>query len=88
MNKAELITAMAEKAGLTKADSRKALESFMEVVKEQMQQKERISLVGFGSFSISHKKARNGVNPKNQKPLSIPAKNVVKFKPGVELQVD
>lgn len=87
MNKTELIASIAEKSGLTKVDSKKALEAFMESVTEQMKKKQKVSLVGFGSFSVTHKAARKGINPRTQAPIKIPAKNVVKFKPGTELEI-
>lgn len=86
MNKTELITAIAEKSGLTKVDSKKALEAFMETVSEQMMKKEKVSLVGFGSFTVTHKAERKGVNPKTRSVITIPAKDVVKFKPGIDLE--
>lgn len=85
MNKTELIASIAEKSGLTKVDSKKALEAFMESVVEEMKKKGKISLVGFGNFSVVHKAARKGINPKNQTAIKIPAKDVVKFKPGADL---
>lgn len=87
MNKAELIAAIAEKSGLTKVDSRKALEAFMETVEQEMKARREIALVGFGTFSVTHKIARNGINPKTQAAIRIPAKNVVKFKPGIDLEI-
>ncbi len=87
MNKTELIASIAEKSGLTKVDSKKALEAFMETVTEQMQKKQKVSLVGFGSFSVTHKAERKGVNPRTRSVITIPAKNVVKFKPGTDLEI-
>lgn len=87
MNKTELITAIAKKSGLTKVDSKKALEAFMEAVTEEMKAKGRVSLVGFGSFSVTHKAARKGINPRTKAEIKIPAKNVVKFKPGADLTI-
>lgn len=87
MNKTELIASIAEKSGLTKVDSKKALEAFMETVTEQMKKKEKVSLVGFGSFSVTHKAARKGINPRTRAVIKIPAKSVVKFKPGTELEI-
>lgn len=85
MNKAQLIDAMADKAGMTKADSKKALEAFVEVVSEALRAGDRIGLVGFGSFSISERAARTGRNPKTKEVIQIPAKKTVKFKAGTEL---
>ena len=85
MNKAELIDAMAEKAGLTKVQTRAALEAFMETVGETLKEGERISLVGFGTFSVARRAERKGRNPQTKKEIIIPAKNVVKFKAGSDL---
>ncbi|MGB5989247.1 MAG: HU family DNA-binding protein [Marinifilaceae bacterium] len=85
MNKAQLIDAISDKAGLTKADSKKALDAFVASVGEALKQDDRVSLVGFGSFSISERTARVGRNPKTGAAIDIPAKKVVKFKAGAEL---
>ena len=86
MNKAELVTAMAEKSGLTKASAEKALNAFTEAVTDSMKKGERVGLVGFGSFSVAERSARTGRNPQTGKEITIPAKKVVKFKPGAELE--
>lgn len=85
MNKAELVSAMAEESGLTKVDSRKALDAFMSVVTDTLQTGERVSLIGFGTFSVSQRKARTGINPATQEPIQIPAKKVARFKAGLDL---
>lgn len=85
MNKSELIDAMAEKAGLTKADSKKALEGFMDATTDALKKGDKVALVGFGSFSVSSRSARTGRNPQTGKEIQIAAKNVVKFKAGSEL---
>lgn len=85
MNKAELIDAMAEKAGLSKADAKRALDAFIDTTAGALKKKDRVSLVGFGSFSVSERAARKGRNPQTGKEITIKAKNVVKFKPGAEL---
>lgn len=85
MNKQELIVAMAEESGLTKADSKKALDAFVSSTSKSLQKGERVTLVGFGSFSVSQRAARKGRNPQTGKEIKIAAKNVVKFKPGAEL---
>ena len=82
MNKSELINAMAEKAGLTKVQAKGALEAFMEATKESLKKNDKISLIGFGTFSVTDRKARVGHNPRTGKSIKIPAKKVVKFKPG------
>lgn len=85
MNKAELINAMASESGLSKADSKRALEAFISSVGKAMQNGEKVSLIGFGSFTVLEREERTGINPSTQKPMVIPAKKVVKFKPGNEL---
>ncbi|EGJ70690.1 histone family protein DNA-binding protein [Bacteroides coprosuis DSM 18011] len=85
MNKAELISAMAEKSGLSKVDSKKALDAFMSVVSDTLKSGDKVSLIGFGTFSVSERKARTGINPATQKPIEIPAKKVAKFKAGLDL---
>ncbi len=86
MNKSDLIDAMAEDAGITKAAAKKALESFLGNVEKSLKDGNRVSLVGFGSWSVSQRAAREGRNPQTGQPISIAAKKVVKFKAGSELQ--
>lgn len=86
MNKTDLIDNMAEKAGISKAAAKKALDSFLGDVESTLKKGDRISLVGFGSWSISKRAAREGRNPQTGKTIKIAAKNVVKFKPGADLQ--
>lgn len=85
MNKAELIDAMAEGAGITKADAKKALDAFIDTTGSALKKGDRISLVGFGSFSVSKRAARTGRNPQTGKEIKIAAKNVVRFKAGAGL---
>ena len=85
MNKAELIDAIASKSGLSKADSKRALDSFVNTTASALKKGDRIALVGFGSFSISKRDARKGRNPQTGKEIKIPAKNVVRFKAGSDL---
>ena len=85
MNKAQLIDAMASKAGLTKADAKKALDAFIEVTSGTLKANDRVALVGFGSFSVTERKERTGRNPQNGQEIVIPAKKVVKFKAGSDL---
>ena len=85
MNKAQLIDAIAGDSGLTKADAKKALDSFINVTGEALKTGDRISLIGFGSFSVSERSARTGRNPQTGKEIQIAAKKVVKFKAGREL---
>lgn len=86
MNKAELIEAMASNAGLSKADAKKALDGFIDATTVALKKGDRISLIGFGSFSVSERAARTGRNPQTGKEIQIAAKNVVKFKAGADLQ--
>ncbi len=85
MNKADLINAMAEQAGLSKADSKKALDGFIDAVTNALAKGDKVSLVGFGSFSVAKRAARTGINPATKKAINIPAKTVAKFKAGAEL---
>ncbi|MDX9883503.1 MAG: HU family DNA-binding protein [Prolixibacteraceae bacterium] len=85
MNKAQLIDAIAEKAGLTKADAKKALDAFVEATTDALKNGDRVALIGFGSFAVATRSARTGRNPQSGKEIKIPAKKVVKFKPGAEL---
>jgi len=85
MNKAELIDAMAGEAKLTKADAKKALDAFIKTTTTSLKKGNRVALVGFGSFSVAKRNARTGRNPQTGKPITIKAKNVVKFKAGSDL---
>jgi DNA-binding protein HU-beta len=85
MNKAQLIDSMAEKAGLSKADAKKALDAFIATTTDALKAGDRVALIGFGSYSISERSARTGRNPQTGKEIKIPAKKIVKFKAGAEL---
>lgn len=85
MNKAELIDAIASESGLSKVDAKKALDGFVAATSNALKSGDRISLVGFGSFSISERSARTGRNPQTGKEIKIAAKKVVRFKAGAEL---
>jgi DNA-binding protein HU-beta len=85
MNKAELIEAIANGSKLTKADAGRALDATIEAVSKGLKKGDRISLVGFGSFSVAKRAARLGRNPQTGKEIKIAAKKVVKFKAGTEL---
>jgi DNA-binding protein HU-beta len=85
MNKAQLIDAMASKSGLTKADSKKALEALIVSTSATLKKGDRLALVGFGSFSVAKRSARNGRNPQTGKAIKIAAKKVVRFKAGSDL---
>ncbi len=85
MNKAELIEAMANESGLTKADAKKALDAFIKSTSGALAKGDRVALVGFGSFSVNMREARKGRNPQTGAEITIAAKKVIKFKPGNEL---
>jgi DNA-binding protein HU-beta len=85
MNKAELIDAIASTSGLTKADAKKALDGFTTAISASLKKGDRVSLVGFGSWSVTKRSARTGRNPQTGKEIKIAAKKVVKFKAGAEL---
>jgi DNA-binding protein HU-beta len=85
MNKAQLVDAIASKSGLTKADAKRALDAFTEVVVKSLKKGDKIALVGFGTFSVSQRSARTGRNPRTGEPIKIKAKKVAKFKAGGNL---
>ena len=85
MNKSDLIDGMAADAGVTKAAAKKALESFLSNVQGSLQKGNRVSLVGFGSWSVKRRAAREGRNPQTGETIRIQAKNVIKFKAGSDL---
>lgn len=82
MNKTELVAAMAERAGLTKADAAKALNAYVDEVKDQLAKGESVSLIGFGTFCVSERPARTGRNPRTGAEIKIEAKKIAKFKAG------
>ena len=86
MNKAELITKMAEKSGLTKKDTETALRGFIESVTEALENKEKVQLVGFVTFETRERAAREGRNPRTKEAIIIPASIAPVFKPGKELK--
>jgi len=85
MNKAELINQVANSAGLNKTQASKAIDSFMETVQTILQKGEKVTLVGFGTFETTERKARKGRNPRTGEELTIPAKKVAKFRAGTKL---
>ena len=85
MNKTDFIGEVANKAGLSKVDAKKAVEAFIKTIEGAVKKGEKVALLGFGSFTVVKKAARKGVNPKTKKPINIPARKVVKFKPGAAL---
>lgn len=88
MNKAEIVNKIAEDAGLTKVQAAAAIESFMDGVTKTLRAGKRITLVGFGTFSVTKRAARKGRNPATGATIKIKAKKVAKFKAGKELSAN
>ncbi len=86
MNKAELVTAIAEKTDFSKKDSEKALKAFIDVVTEELTKGEKVQLVGFGTFEVAERPARTGRNPLTNAPMTIAASKAPKFKAGKALK--
>ena len=85
MNKTELIDKIAEGSGLTKTDSKKALEAAVSAIQAALVAGDKVSLVGFGTFSVSERPAHEGINPATKEKIQIAAKKAAKFKAGAEL---
>ena len=85
MNKTELIEKIAAGAGLTKADAKKALDATTTAIKDALAAGDKVQLVGFGTFSVNERPAREGINPATKQKIQIAAKKVAKFKAGAEL---
>ncbi|MCX7913416.1 MAG: HU family DNA-binding protein [Thermodesulfovibrionales bacterium] len=86
MTKAELIDKIASTAGITKSDAAKSLDATIESVKAALKKGQKVTLVGFGTFSVSKRKARKGRNPRTGEEIKIPATKVPKFVPGKALK--
>ncbi len=86
MNKAELVSAVAEKADISKKDSEKAVKAVFEVIEESLAQSEKVQLVGFGTFEVKDRAARTGRNPQTKEEIQIPAAKVPGFKAGKALK--
>ena len=86
MTKADLVNAMAEKAGLSKADAEKAIKAFTDTVTDALKAGDKVALVGFGTFSVSSRAARTGKNPQTGAKIEIPAAKTPKFKAGKALK--
>ena len=86
MNKAELVAAIAAKTELSKKDSEKALKAFIDVVSEELKKGEKVQLVGFGTFEVAKRAAREGRNPQTGKAMKIAASKAPKFKAGKALK--
>ncbi|MBO5082690.1 MAG: HU family DNA-binding protein [Lachnospiraceae bacterium] len=86
MNKTELIAAMADQAGLSKKDAEKALKAFTDIVADELKKGEKIQLVGFGTFEVAERAARDGRNPLTGASMKIAASKAPKFKAGKALK--
>ena len=86
MNKAELVEAVAAEVGLTKKDVNNVVDAMTSAITNSLARGEKVTLVGFGTFQVQRRKARQGVNPQTRTRISIPAKDVPKFKPGRSLR--
>ena len=87
MNKTELIDSVAGEAGITKASATKAIEALVGGIEKSLRKGNKVTLVGFGTFAISKRKARTGRNPQTGAPIKINAKKVVRFKAGKALEL-
>lgn len=88
MNKQELVNAIAEESGLTKENSKKALDGFIKAVSTELKNGGNVQLIGFGTFEVKEQGERQGINPLTKQPITIAAKKVVKFKAGAQLKDD
>ena len=86
MNKTELVAAIAEQTELSKKDAEKALKAFTDIVADELKKGEKVQLVGFGTFEVSERAAREGRNPKSGEPMTIAASKAPKFKAGKALK--
>lgn len=86
MNKADLISKIAKNSSLTKSASEKALNACLESIQESLSNGDKLTLTGFGTFSVEERKARKGRHPQTGEEISIPASKVVKFRPGKDLK--
>lgn len=86
MNRTELVAAIAEKAEISKKDAEKALKAFTDVVADEMKKGGKVQLVGFGTFEVTERAAREGRNPATKKTITIPASKAPKFKAGKPLK--
>lgn len=85
MNKTELINAISASAELSKADAKKALDATIEAITNTLKEGDKVALLGFGTFAVTERPARTGINPTTKEKIEIAAKKVVKFKAGAEL---
>lgn len=87
MNKTELINAVAEKANLSKAQAKAALDATLNTISEALLKEDKVALIGFGTFSVAEKPVRTGINPRTKEKIEIPARKAVKFKAGADLSL-
>lgn len=87
MNKTDLVNAIAA-AGLSKADSKLALDAAINAISDALKQGDKVAILGFGTFAVNERPAREGINPSTMQKIQIAAKKVVKFKAGAELAAD
>jgi DNA-binding protein HU-beta len=86
MNKAQLVSKVADKAGLSKAAAEKAINTFLEAIQSALKKGDSVTLVGFGTFSVASRKKRQGRNPQTGQTITIPARKVPRFRPGKALK--
>ena len=85
MNKTDLAKKMAESAGISQASAKKALNAALEAIKDALVAGDKVALIGFGTFSVNERPAREGINPATKQKITIAAKKVAKFKAGAEI---
>ena len=85
MNRTDLVNEIAAKAGMNKNSAKAALDACLESIAQALANEDKVALLGFGTFSVQQKEARTGINPRTKEKIEIPARQVVKFKPGVDL---
>lgn len=85
MNKTELVNAVAEKAGLTKAQAKDAVDAALTAISDALAENDKVAILGFGTFAVSEKGERTGINPRTKEQIVIQARKTIKFKAGAEL---
>lgn len=85
MNKSDLVNAIAAGAELSKADAKKALDATLNAIADALKEGDKVALLGFGTFAVTERPARAGINPATKEKIEIAAKKVIKFKAGAEL---
>lgn len=86
MNKSELVSSIAAKSGLSKDAAKKAVDACVESIVDALKAGDKVALVGFGTFSVAERAARQGVNPATKETITIPAKKIAKFKAGADIE--